>query len=150
MEAGHRVHESAELGGSGPVVLDGELSWKVRVRPSELRSIRHRVASFLKGRGCSAAADDVVLVIGELLANVHEHAEGICDLDVTLHDKRVIVQVSDTVTTPPTPRPRSGAAEAGRGLLLVDALTDHWETTLTATGKVITCTFSTPERGVSP
>ncbi|MER5771010.1 ATP-binding protein [Streptomyces sp. NPDC001985] len=120
------------------------------VEPAEISGIRHTVIQRLLQWNLAALSDDVTLVVSELLANVQEHAEGICELHVQLADQLLVVSVTDTVTATPALRRPSGIAEAGRGLLLVDALTDHWETTLTATGKVITCTFSTPERGVSP
>ncbi|WP_190121513.1 ATP-binding protein [Streptomyces inusitatus] len=114
------------------------------VRPSEIRRIRRAVMDHLDGRGLGESAFDIALVVTELLANVHEHADGICELDIEPREGRLILTVRDTVMAPPTLRHDSPSAENGRGLLLVDALTEHWETTVTATGKVVTCTFRTP------
>ncbi|MFI1865724.1 ATP-binding protein [Streptomyces jumonjinensis] len=119
------------------------LTMNLAVEPSEIGGIRRAVIRFLRECGLDSISDDVVLVIGELLANVHEHAQGVCELEILQEGEGLIVQVSDTVTSPPTLRRGSASAEAGRGLLLVDALTEHWETTITATGKVITCAFRT-------
>ncbi|GAA2250068.1 hypothetical protein GCM10010232_42390 [Streptomyces amakusaensis] len=130
--------------------LAHRLNLRLNVEPSEIGGIRHTVIQHIGSWECAAIADDVILVVSELLANVHEHAEGVCELEIEHQDEGLVVKVSDTFMTPPTLGHRHGSAETGRGLLLVDALTDHWETTITGTGKVITCTFGTPGRGISP
>ncbi|MFF8956487.1 ATP-binding protein [Streptomyces sp. NPDC014894] len=123
---------------------DIRLNLRLTVEPSEIGGIRHIVIQQLAEWECTAIVDDVVLVVGELLANVHAHAEGVCGLTVERRGERLVVRVSDTVMTPPALRAGSGSTETGRGLVLIDALTEHWETTITSTGKVITCTFTTP------
>ncbi|MFE7130284.1 ATP-binding protein [Streptomyces sp. NPDC057638] len=131
-----------------PTSLDAKatLSLTLTVRPDELTGVRRRVIQSVRADGFGAIADDVGLVVGELLTNVHEHAEGVCEVEIHRAGARLVVRVSDTVPTPPTTlrhRP-DGTAESGRGLLIVDALTECWHTTLTPTGKVITCVFRIP------
>ncbi|MER7043804.1 ATP-binding protein [Streptomyces jumonjinensis] len=120
-----------------------DMTMSLTAKPSEIGGIRRTVISFLQECGLDSISDDVALVVSELLANVHEHAQGVCDLEIRQEGEKLLVEVSDTVMAPPTLRSGSVSAEAGRGLLLVDALTEHWETTITATGKVITCAFRT-------
>ncbi|MER5767639.1 ATP-binding protein [Streptomyces sp. NPDC001985] len=117
---------------------------RLTVHPSEIRHIRRAVLDHLHGRGLGESAFDIALVVTELLANVHEHADGLCELEIEPRDGWLVLKVRDTVMAPPTLRRRSVSAETGRGLFLVDALTEHWETTVIATGKVITCTFRIP------
>ncbi|MFF8956538.1 ATP-binding protein [Streptomyces sp. NPDC014894] len=114
------------------------------VRSSEIRRIRRAVTDHLHGRGLGETAFDIALVATELLANVQDHADGICELEVESRDDRIVLRVRDTVMAHPALRRRSASAENGRGLLIVDALTEHWESTVTATGKVVTCTFRVP------
>ncbi|WP_086709863.1 ATP-binding protein [Streptomyces antimycoticus] len=128
------------------VDTQSRLSMSLTVQPSELGSIRRAVIRQLRTWGLEEIVDDAVLVVTELLANVHKHAEGVCDLEIEHEAGRLIVRVSDTVMTPPTVRPRSTSAEIGRGLHLVGELTEHWETAITGTGKVVTCRFRAVDR----
>lgn len=126
--------------------VEHRLSMSLTVEPAGLRAIRHDIASRLGEWSLEAIADDVVSVVVELLTNVFEHAEGTCDLEIQALADQLFVRVSDTVITLPALRPRSSTAEEGRGLLLVDALTEHWETTSTASGKVVICMFEITSR----
>lgn len=134
-----------------PVVdidVQRRLNMSLTIRPVELGRIRRAVIRRLCDWGFDEIAEEAVLVVVELLNNVHEHADGVCELDIEPVADQLVVRVSDTVMTPPTMRRRSSSAEAGRGLLLIEELADHWETTITSTGKVVTCTFRTsrPDR----
>jgi anti-sigma regulatory factor (Ser/Thr protein kinase) len=128
------------------VDADHRLNMSLIIQPSELGSIRRTVIRRLRDWGFDEVADDVVLVVVELLTNVYEHAEGACDLEIEPAADRLIVKVTDTMMTPLMMHPLSTSAEAGRGLLLVDELTEHWETAITNSGKVVTCTIRTTSR----
>ncbi|MEO3972553.1 ATP-binding protein [Streptomyces sp. CAU 1734] len=108
---------------------------------AELGNLRRAIRKELTEWGLERLTDDAVLVIDELLANVHEHSGGTGELNIALGKDRLIVRVSDPDPTPPTPRTPAVTAESGRGLLLVDALTDHRETVITDMGKTVVCTF---------
>ncbi|MEO3972647.1 ATP-binding protein [Streptomyces sp. CAU 1734] len=122
---------------------EDRLTISLIVEPSTMRDIRRRVRDRLFTWDLSEFAGDVVLVVSELLTNVHEHAEGECVLEIEYADEELIVRVGDTARRPPVVRPFCGKEEDGRGLVLVDALAARWETVITATGKVITCVFAT-------
>ncbi|MCM2388995.1 ATP-binding protein [Streptomyces albipurpureus] len=111
------------------------------VEPSKIGVIRRVVIDRLHDLGHGSAAPDVGLVVTEPLANVHKHAEGVCHLEIEPQGERLVLRLSDTVHAPPTTRRHSSSAETGRGLLLVEALTERWESGVTSTGKVVTCTF---------
>jgi hypothetical protein len=73
---------------------------------------RHEIAERLNGQLPAARRQDVVLLAGELVANV------------------VSVAVTDEGSlSVPTVRPRSATLEAGRGLFLVEQLSDRWGVT---------------------
>lgn len=114
------------------------------VEPSEIGRLRRSVTTTLKSWGLGDLAGDVALVVGELLANVHKHAESVGALEILVTGELLIVKVSDTIMTPPVLSESSPSAETGRGLLLVEALTERWETVITPTGKVVVCTFRDP------
>ncbi|MEV7865150.1 ATP-binding protein [Streptomyces sp. NPDC088124] len=80
----------------------------------------------------------------ELLTNVHKHAGGRCGLLVTPTEAHLTVTVSDFTTAVPAKRARSSTAEDGRGLILIEEPTEHWETVLTASGKDIRCAIPLP------
>ncbi|MFF0157986.1 ATP-binding protein [Streptomyces sp. NPDC005263] len=85
----------------------------------------------------SDPSDAVALIVAELAANAVTHGRvpgRDFELRLALVVGRVRVEVTDTrpQPRPPAPadvrhRPPSPLAEAGRGLLLVDALADRWE-----------------------
>jgi anti-sigma regulatory factor (Ser/Thr protein kinase) len=74
-----------------------------------------------------AAAEDVLLVVSELVTNACLHAEGATDLRLTLDGEHLLISVSDRspVTPPLHPPDRQvivDEAEFGRGMVIVDAL----------------------------
>ncbi|WP_435232079.1 ATP-binding protein [Streptomyces althioticus] len=84
----------------------------------------------------SEASDTAALLVAELAANAvtHGRVPG-RDFEVTVRrlGRTLRIEVSDTrgelrPPAPGTPRPALGPlAEAGRGMLLVEALADRWE-----------------------
>jgi signal transduction histidine kinase len=85
--------------------VERTLSMSLTVEPSGLGAIRRDIACRLGGWGLSAIADDVVSVVVELLTNVFEHADGVCELEIEPVADRVVVSVSDTVIAIPTMQP---------------------------------------------
>jgi anti-sigma regulatory factor (Ser/Thr protein kinase) len=83
----------------------------------------------------SAVAEAVAVIVGELAANAVTHGRvpgRDFELTVALLVGSIRIEVSDSLAErqPPGPGQLSGAdplAEAGRGLLLVDALADRWD-----------------------
>ncbi|MEW1718651.1 ATP-binding protein [Streptomyces sp. NPDC093109] len=142
--------------------IERELRLSLTVRPAELGRIRRDLLERLDAWGYAAVRDDAVLVVTELLTNVHQHAGGRCDLLVRPAEPGpepglLLITVSDPVMVAPSRRKAHkapGTAEDGRGLVLIDALTEHWETVLTATGKDIRCVMRVPpplpHNGVDP
>ncbi|MCX4885593.1 ATP-binding protein [Streptomyces sp. NBC_00847] len=100
-------------------------SWAAAVR----RTVTERLAELLPH---SEQLDDAAMATGELFANAVRHASrGPGDtvavvIECTEHTLRVVV--SDRSPVLPRPRAVDEAAESGRGLAIVSALTDGWGT----------------------
>lgn len=81
------------------------------------------------------------LIISELASNAVVHARTPAGVSVRLLGNCLQLAVRDgdprLVYPPPTQVPGSDIAERGRGLLILDAMTDGWGSAPTATGKVV-------------
>ena len=74
-----------------------------------------------------ASAKDAELVVSELVANAVEHGAGEIALTLWLAEGRIRGEVTDTGTGPPPRLPGPDeVATGGRGLMIVDALSDRW------------------------
>ncbi|GHH44267.1 two-component sensor histidine kinase [Streptomyces candidus] len=91
-------------------------------------------------------ADAVVLTVSELITNAHLHAHSDAQLVLTWDSRCVHVTVHDDVGGVPQPvrRAPSLAATSGRGISIVDALADSWETHEQQHGKAVTACFVPP------
>jgi len=73
--------------------------------------------------------DDILLVVSELVTNAMLHTGSrATELTVAQTGGAIRVEVGDSSSTPPVPAsqlPRSDDTQ-GRGLLLVDAVAEHW------------------------
>ena len=85
--------------------------------------------------GVTEQADDVQLIVDELVTNAIRYSRGPVTLTIGRRPDRIVVQVQDP--SPATPQPDWGdvLADSGRGLLLVDELSADWGTTPTDDGK---------------
>jgi anti-sigma regulatory factor (Ser/Thr protein kinase) len=93
--------------------------------------VRHQLCEDLRRAGVSQPTiDEVMLVASELLGNAIRHTPHVPDnvLEVSwkLDETGVTVGVDDNSTKPPQRRTPSPHEPAGRGLRIVDALTDGW------------------------
>ncbi|CAN5556199.1 ATP-binding protein [soil metagenome] len=99
--------------------------------------------------GDTDLADTVALLVSELVSNVVLHARTSCELTVTRNGARLRVEVRDgsdrlpakTIQTDPM-------ALSGRGMLLVDAMSDgHGAEALEGGGKLIWFELDVPAAG---
>lgn len=115
-------------------VVDARYGLSFTVGDHSARHLRRILRAYLGIWEMPELADAATLALTELLANVVRHAP---DRRATLLLLRradgVRVEVTDTCPRPPrSPRPPSSTAvdddlaEGGRGLLLVDSVTDRW------------------------
>jgi anti-sigma regulatory factor (Ser/Thr protein kinase) len=102
----------------------------VRDEPSSAGLVRNRVGADLARQGVDASCiDEVVLVVSELVGNAVRHAGSakgelaICwDLDAS----GVRVEVTDASTKQLVRRTPSATDPSGRGLQIIDAMSDDW------------------------
>ncbi|MGW1726349.1 ATP-binding protein [Streptomyces sp. NPDC002306] len=74
-----------------------------------------------------AAAEDVLLVVSELVTNACLHAEGPESLGITCDNKVIRVEVSDRGTGQPAPRtPHRAGRPGGHGMFIVQRLCLDW------------------------
>ncbi|MBE1536430.1 ATP-binding protein [Actinomadura algeriensis] len=81
-------------------------------------------------------ADDIVLIVDELVTNAVLHGAGPIRLRLRLHGRRLVGEVADARPTGPPPAPADVPVwdEAGRGLLLIAALATEYGTAGGANG----------------
>lgn len=79
---------------------------------------------------------DAELAVSELLGNALRHGRGPIDLDIRCSAGHVLLTVEDASSAVPLPRPEIAATqESGRGMLLIESVSDRWGCEATATGK---------------
>ncbi len=92
------------------------------------RHLRRVLHLYLTGWGLLDVADAAELALTELIANVVRHVPGrLCQTFIfRLPDGGVRVEVADGYAELPRVTARDTLDEGGRGLILVDAVTDRW------------------------
>jgi anti-sigma regulatory factor (Ser/Thr protein kinase) len=103
-------------------------------RPSSVAVARRFCTRVLIEWGAADLADVVSLLVGELVTNVVLHAGTACELRLE-RTARLRVEVIDGSRRLPTRRLIDSEAGSGRGLLLVEALSAEYGTTVEAHGK---------------
>ncbi|MBM4791831.1 ATP-binding protein [Streptomyces sioyaensis] len=94
-------------------------------------TVRHFTKSTLdRWHIASDDLDSALLVVGELAANATQYGRGELAVLFVLHESALDIEVSDCGTRiePQTRYIAADALEHGRGMTIVDALTDEWET----------------------
>ncbi|GAA3385306.1 ATP-binding protein [Cryptosporangium minutisporangium] len=88
-------------------------------------------------RIAGTAAEDILLVVHEMVANVVDHARTPFRLAIKLCDSFVQVSVQDASRRPIVVRPLDPEATRGRGLRLVGAIADRWGCSEERDGKTV-------------
>lgn len=83
-------------------------------------------------------SEDTLLLVSELLTNASLHANGCRELVLTADQSALHIEVHDGTTTPPVRHsaPQHGVP-GGRGLYIVERLSDRWGTHTYGTGKAV-------------
>ncbi|MCW2670401.1 MAG: hypothetical protein QOJ48_2484 [Frankiales bacterium] len=95
-------------------------------RASSAAQARELVTAQCTAWGFASLCDDVALVVTELVANAVRHAGTDIEISVTAITDGVRLEVRDGSTRPLRPRAALSSDEGGRGLLLVDALSNRY------------------------
>ncbi|MGP4005263.1 SpoIIE family protein phosphatase [Streptomyces sp. 4N124] len=112
--------------------------------PEALTQARHMIRAAVLAWDARERADEIELVADELITNALMHTEGsaVVTLRVlTATDRRLRVDVEDSSSALPRRRDAGEAGVSGRGLLLVDLLTDVWGVEARGGGKCVWCEF---------
>ncbi|MFM9441562.1 SpoIIE family protein phosphatase [Streptomyces acidiscabies] len=117
---------------------EGWTVWRV---PEASRHARRFTRRTLKGWGIEEEAmDGALLAVSELVTNALIHTEGQVRLDLTLLGRRLRLAVTDTSPrTPVKPTGLGWEATGGRGILLVEAVSEAWGTVPVSGGKQVWC-----------
>jgi len=107
---------------------------------------RHEVVKSLRRAGHHRLADAVALVVSELLTNAVKHASTNVRLTMTVEptDGVRLTVDDDDPRAPDLHRTQMppGDAEGGRGLAIIDALSDRWGVDVRPSGKSVWCVLS--------
>ena len=98
---------------------------------------REWVSEVAVSTGHAPLAPTVELLVSELATNAVRYADGkrfSVEFDA---DGLLLIAVCDAVTTKPTPRHALASEEGGRGLAIVDALSDRWGAEVHHDGKCV-------------
>lgn len=148
---------TADGGGGEP---SGFAACALTGEPEAVAGARHFAARTLAGWGLAALADDLSVVVSELLGNAVRHglpgtaagepagAEGRpIWLGLLRQGATVLCAVCDPGTGVPAVREPDVLAETGRGLRVVDSLSDSWGWTAPdRAGKAVWACLSLPGR----
>ncbi|MGP4002909.1 ATP-binding protein [Streptomyces sp. 8N706] len=114
--------------------------------PEEVAALRRIIRTHLTQWGLPELVDAVELCVSELVANVITHVgPGTpTTLALSMRGTYVRIEVSDPdARALPTLLNVELHAESGRGMTLIQALTDRWGVTPTASGKTTWCEIGT-------
>lgn len=82
-----------------------------------------------------------MLIVSELVTNAVRAGAATIDLRVRAGRSRLDIEVTDDGGGWPTPRTPRASDPGGRGLSIVENLTDTWQTTSNGNGKTVTATW---------
>ncbi|MEU7277487.1 ATP-binding protein [Streptomyces sp. NPDC045431] len=117
------------------------------------RHMRRILRTFLMRWGLAELTDAAELALTELVANVVRHVPGRrCTVLILRRPEGLRVEVTDGLDRPPLPVEAGDALdEGGRGLVLVEAVTERWGTVPLAAGKTVwfECDAKPPREGAT-
>jgi anti-sigma regulatory factor (Ser/Thr protein kinase) len=111
---------------------------KLDPEPASVRKARDFVRSNLCKLGFPGSVDNGVLIASELVTNaVREAPETPCLVAVRVGAGHPVLEVHDCCADLPEMRSPDFVAEGGRGLHIVDALSEEWDCVQSGGGKAV-------------
>ncbi|MFE2102054.1 ATP-binding protein, partial [Streptomyces sp. NPDC059468] len=112
--------------------------WAVWRLPDAVMHARRFTSRTLRRWHIEQVADSVLLVVSELVTNALVHTQGTVRVDLTLRGDRVRVCVSDSSPRAPAkPVIVDWESTGGRGLMLVEAMSESFGSMPVASGKQV-------------
>ncbi|MGY6018880.1 SpoIIE family protein phosphatase [Streptomyces spinosirectus] len=125
--------------------------WVVWRLPDAVMHARRFTARTLRGWQVGEVADTVLLVVSELVTNALVHTQGPVRLDLSLRGDQVRVCVTDSSPRAPAkPVIVDWESTGGRGLLLVEAVSEAFGSMPVAGGKQVWSEIAVPRREEQP
>lgn len=118
--------------------------------PESAARARHMVRAVLDTWHLPRLANDAMLITSELVSNAIDHARG-ASIRITVtrtEDRRVRIAVIDKSHAKPVLRAVLSGEERGRGLAVVDALSEKWGVDPLPWGKRVWAECALPLEGV--
>lgn len=107
------------------VATPGFRSWELPRDPAAASLARRQLAAALPDLP-TEPLQDAQLLTSELVTNALRHGAGLITMSVVRDEDDVTVRIADQGSQAPAMREHDVAAQAGRGLQLVDKLTTRW------------------------
>jgi anti-sigma regulatory factor (Ser/Thr protein kinase) len=104
---------------------------------SSPRTAREQLRPHISGWGDDDRRDCVLVLLSELVTNAVLHARSEITVHLDLTDDRLRVQVDDSSRTPPVRRPTRDDVPGGRGLQLLDVMSEQWGVLTSGAGKTV-------------
>ncbi|HVM06273.1 MAG TPA: ATP-binding protein [Acidimicrobiales bacterium] len=101
-------------------------AWTFDPEPSSTRAARRLVTDALEAAALDGAVTSAALVVSELATNAVLHARTPFEVRLRVGAGAVRIEVRDGSTRRPTVRNFSDAASSGRGLQVVQQLSEEW------------------------
>ncbi|MEV6652975.1 SpoIIE family protein phosphatase [Streptomyces sp. NPDC051219] len=113
--------------------------------PQALCSARHMIRAAARAWGAEERSDEIALVADELVTNALLHTDGPATVTIrvlTGPERRLRVDVEDRSSALPRRREAGETGLSGRGLMLVERLSDVWGVEPRGSGKCVWCEFA--------
>lgn len=128
---------------------------EVAAAPDAVPYVRRCTRQTLAAWELGHVADDAELVVSELMTNaIRATLESSLAAHVVLHlaadPGRLTLQVWDACAEPPVPRPHGDDSAGGRGLEIVQALSDRWGSWAPVRGGKVVWAWFDLGRGIIP
>ncbi|MFB6957730.1 SpoIIE family protein phosphatase [Streptomyces sp. NPDC056309] len=117
--------------------------------PEALTRARHMIRTAVRDWGAGEDSYEIELVADELITNALMHTEGAAIVTLRVLSGpalRLRIEVEDSSSALPRRREAGEDGVSGRGLLLVDRLTDVWGVEARGGGKCVWCEFAVPDQ----
>lgn len=116
-----------------------------RVDPRAARAARDFIGEHVSDPRLAELRETAVLLVSEVVTNALRHTHGSIELALWRFPDRIRVEVGDETSRSPVAGGIDLLAESGRGVPLMDALSDRWGTSPHGEGKVVWFELDLPD-----